>query len=174
MLRIPQQSMNEYDPQLEKEYTMQFFPSAYPVFSLEDQCEVEEDPYGLKEFFDEGAILGSNYGAATGYAGVEDPNQGMEPMEESAEKTSEPGGLVMVGLAQVAAASAQQRNYARRRVMIEPRCEIVYIPFEGRIDRVSFEIMLSKVNPKKLIIVNASARKYERIFDYVQDHGLNS
>jgi len=42
-------------------------------------------------------------------------------------------------------------------------CEVSYIPFEARIDKVSFELMLRKAMPKNIIVVNTSTQKVEKI-----------
>lgn len=42
-------------------------------------------------------------------------------------------------------------------------CKTAYIPFEGRIDKKSFQIMLTETRPKNLIVVNASEMKVKRI-----------
>lgn len=52
-------------------------------------------------------------------------------------------------------------------------CKTCYIPFEGRIDKNSFQIILSETRPKNLIIVNASSKKVERIVNYVKENRLN-
>lgn len=51
-------------------------------------------------------------------------------------------------------------------------CQTAYIPFEGRIDKKSFQIMLCETRPKNLIIVNASNKKVERIKDFVNENRL--
>lgn len=52
-------------------------------------------------------------------------------------------------------------------------CQTAYIPFEGRIDKKSFQIILSETRPKNLIVVNASQLKVERIRKYVNRNKLN-
>ncbi len=42
---------------------------------------------------------------------------------------------------------------------VEVKCGVCYIPFEGRMDRVSFELMLMKAHPKELIIINTTGKK---------------
>lgn len=52
-------------------------------------------------------------------------------------------------------------------------CQTAYIPFEGRIDKKSFQIMLCETRPKNIIIVNASEKKSERIKHFVLKNQLN-
>ncbi|CAI2385550.1 unnamed protein product [Moneuplotes crassus] len=62
-------------------------------------------------------------------------------------------------------------HYTDEHVSID--CKTAYIPFEGRIDKKSFQIMLSETRPKNLIVVNASQLKVERIKKFVMKNNLN-
>ena len=62
-------------------------------------------------------------------------------------------------------------NYIDENILVE--WPIAYIPFEGRIDKKSFQIILSETRPKNLIIVNSSPKKVDRIKDFVEDNKLN-
>ena len=61
-------------------------------------------------------------------------------------------------------------SYFDEQILIE--CQIAYIPFEGRIDKKSFQIILSETRPKNLIIVNSSPKKVDRIKDFVAENKL--
>jgi len=56
---------------------------------------------------------------------------------------------------------------------IAVECDIAYIIFEGRIDKVSFQIMLNETRPKNLIVVNASEKKVQRIQHYIETNDIN-
>ena len=48
----------------------------------------------------------------------------------------------------------QKFIYKEQTKDINIKCSVAYLPFEGRIDRVTFELFLHKTQPKNLIMVN--------------------
>jgi hypothetical protein len=48
----------------------------------------------------------------------------------------------------------QKYFYTEQAKDINIKCSVAYLPFEGRIDRVTFEVFLHKTQPKNLIMVN--------------------
>lgn len=46
------------------------------------------------------------------------------------------------------------------------KCKVSYLPFEARIDKVTFELLVAKTRPKDLIIINASSNKVDHIRNF--------
>ncbi len=53
---------------------------------------------------------------------------------------------------------------------MEVRCAVSYVPFEARMDKVSFELMLIKTQPKQLIAFNTARNKAEKIKEFCDNN----
>ena len=52
-------------------------------------------------------------------------------------------------------------------------CRVSYIPFEARLDRVSFELTLRETKPQNIILLNASKRQEQKIRDFITSQSLH-
>jgi hypothetical protein len=68
--------------------------------------------------------------------------------------------------------SSHTLSYSISSEPIPIECQTAYIPFEGRIDKRSFQIILSETRPKNLIIVNASTKKVARISEFIKKSNI--
>jgi hypothetical protein len=57
---------------------------------------------------------------------------------------------------------------------VEINCAVSYLPFEGRIDRVTFELLLHKAQPKELIMINSASSKIKHVQLYCAANNVNT
>ena len=53
-------------------------------------------------------------------------------------------------------------------------CKVSYIPFEARIDRTSFEVILRETKPNNLVMINCSARQVEKVHAFLGSQGIHT
>lgn len=58
---------------------------------------------------------------------------------------------------------SQPFNYSSSKAEVYVHCQVSYLPYECRIDKVSFELMLLQTQPKNLVILNSSPSKVQEI-----------
>jgi hypothetical protein len=51
----------------------------------------------------------------------------------------------------------RNQHYGQNKVKVQ--CKITYIPFEARLDRTSFELMIRETKPQNLILLNATEKQ---------------
>jgi hypothetical protein len=64
--------------------------------------------------------------------------------------------------------------YHESETQVDVKCGVCYIPFEGRMDSVSFELMLIKAQPKELIIINTTEKKASKIEEFCKLNDLHT
>ncbi|CDW72718.1 cleavage and polyadenylation specificity factor subunit 2-like [Stylonychia lemnae] len=57
--------------------------------------------------------------------------------------------------------------YNTQETQFQIKCKISYIPFEARIDKTSFELMLRQIQPKQLIVINSSRKKMDKLHEFI-------
>lgn len=65
-------------------------------------------------------------------------------------------------------------NYSYKKVEVNLKCQISYLPIESRIDRVGFDYLLIKTIPQHLVFVNQSQAKATHMRDFITANKLNT
>ena len=65
----------------------------------------------------------------------------------------------------------QQFQYQTKRVEVTIKCAVSYLPFEARMDRVTFELFLLKTQPQKLLLINGP-KKTSHLKDFCSRNNL--
>jgi len=65
-------------------------------------------------------------------------------------------------------------EYSSKPTDVEINCAVSYLPFEGRIDRVTFELLLHKAQPKELIMINSASSKIKHVQLYCAANKVNT
>ena len=56
---------------------------------------------------------------------------------------------------------------------VKVQCKITYIPFEARLDRTSFELMVRETKPQNLILLNATVKQTNKISSFIASQNLH-
>ncbi|TNV72366.1 hypothetical protein FGO68_gene9135 [Halteria grandinella] len=51
-------------------------------------------------------------------------------------------------------------------------CRVSYIPFEARIDRTAFELIVRETKPQNIIIINSNAKRAQKVQNFIDQQGL--
>ena len=54
------------------------------------------------------------------------------------------------------------------------KCKACYLPMEARMDRVSFELLMRKTQPKNLVLVNGSDAKVNQIMKFCESNQVET
>lgn len=63
---------------------------------------------------------------------------------------------------------SQPFDYKSKNMDISIKCSVSYLPFEGRIDRVTFELLLFQTGVKNLIMINSGSNKVKHVQQYCE------
>lgn len=168
----------EVDDQQEVDFDIEAFNSRlfatsdYPLFAFgnTDDNKILVDAYGVHNPMENQDLylnnISNNLAGAEEYIG-----DGADDMDAGIGKPSLNNSVTYDYIKEYYKNHQFLYNCVDENVVIE--CQTAYIPFEGRIDKKSFQIMLSETRPKNLIIVNASEKKVDRIKHFVNENLLN-
>jgi len=63
-------------------------------------------------------------------------------------------------------------EYTSKRVEVNLKCQVSYLPIEARIDRVGFEFFLIKTLPQHLVLMNTSQQKVTHMRNFIDTNNL--